>query len=616
MSKRIKITRSKNSESYSIIDDYTHPLTRKKSTYVVESFGNINRLMDRFHVNSSQEALDALKAYLEEMRNDDKEDNSKILISLSQHNLIEKDKQRLYNIGYLYPRNILFSLGISEMCDDIFSRHQFHYNLAHIIADLVSARIIFPGSKRSSYKDAFHFLDAPQYSLDDVYRSLPVLASERYFIESYLYSSTTRLHRRNTAVLYYDCTNFYFEIEDEKDNLLKYGKSKENRPNPIVQYGLFMDGDGIPIADYVFNGNNNEQFSLRELEEKISKDFKFTKFVVCADAGLNGWDNKIYNDKKPNGAYIVTQPIRKLKKYLKDWATGPDGWKLLNLPGEFSIDSLEDTITINGRTYRTNQLTFYKERWIKTTKKDESTGKNYTLEEHLIVSFSTKYQKYQQKIRNRKLDRARKLLKNPGKIDRKNSRNPTYYIKKTSTKKNGEVAQEDYYTLDMEKINEEARYDGFYGVTTDLEDEDISLIIKANRQRWEIEESFEIMKSEFKTRPMYVTREDAVLGHLLICFMALLIYRILEKKYLKEEYTCCEIIDTLRNMNIVHLIGSNYTPAFMRTEITDRFSEIFGFENARELLTQKYLKKFLRTVNSKKSTKLKSTKKGPKILDS
>lgn len=561
---------------------------------------NNNKIMSRFHVDTKEEALDALNSYLEDMRNEDKEDNSKILISLSQHNLIEKDKQRIYNIGYLYPRNILFSLGLKEMCDDIAARHQFHFNLSHIIADLVSARIIFPGSKRSSYNDAFHFLDAPQYSLDDVYRSLSVLTNERYFIENYLYNSTTQLHKRNTAILYYDCTNFYFEIEDEKDKLLKYGKSKENRPNPIVQYGLFMDGDGIPIADYVFNGNNNEQFSLRELEEKIESDFKSIKFVVCADAGLNGWDNKIYNDKKPNGAFIVTQPIRKLKNHLKEWVINPDGWKLLNLPGQFNIDSLQDTITINGRTYNTSQLTFYKDRWIKTTKKDESTGKNYTLEEHLIVSFSLKYQRYQQKIRSRKLERARKLLKDPGKIDKKNPRNPTYYVKKTLTTKNGEIAQEDYYALDYEKINEEARYDGFYGVTTDLEDEDISLIINANKQRWEIEENFEIMKSELKTRPMYVTREEAVQGHLLICFMALLIYRLLEKKYLNEEYTCYEIIDTLRGMNIVHLIGSNYTPAFMRKEITDRFSDIFGFQNSRELLTQKYLKKFLRIVNSKK----------------
>lgn len=609
MSKRIKITKSKHSQSYSIIDDYTHPQTNKKTTFIVESFGNIHKLMERFHADTEEQALDGLKSYLEELRNEDKQDNSKITFSLSQQTLIEKDKQRIYNIGYLYPRNILFYLGLRNICNDIASRYQFHFDLSHIIADLVSARIIFPGSKRSSYKDVFQFLEAPQYSLDDIYRSLPVLANERYFIESQLYQSINHLYKRNTAILYYDCTNFYFEIEDETDKLLKYGKSKENRPNPIVQYGMFMDGDGLPIADYVFDGNKNEQFSLRELEEKIAKDFQFTKFVVCADAGLNGWDNKIYNDKKKNGAFIVTQPIRKLKQYLKEWVIEADGWKLLNISGTFNINELEDKITIDGREYDVDRLTFYKERWVKTTKKDETTGENYTLEEHLIVSYSTKYRKYQQRIREKKLERARKLLKNPGRLDKKNSRNPTYYIQKISTTENGEVANQDYYVLDQEKINEESKYDGFYGVTTDLEDEDISLIIKANKQRWEIEENFEIMKSELKTRPMYVTRAEAVEGHLLICFVALLTYRILEKKYLKEEYTCSELIGTLRDMNVLHLLGNNYTPTFKRTEKTDKFIEIFGFQNSRELLTQKYLKKFLRIVNSKKSTKLKPAEK-------
>lgn len=229
----------------------------------------------------------------------------------------------------------------------------------------------------------------------------------------------------------------------------------------------------------------------------------------------------------------------------------------------------------------------------------------YTLEEHIIVSYSTKYKEYQNHIREKKIERAKKMLKNPGKIGICNPRDPKYYIKKIATTKLEEAAEETYYSIDEEKIMEDKKYGGFYAVATDLEDEDLSLIINANKQKWEIEESFEIMKSELETRPMYVKTKDAIDGHLLICFIALLVYRILEKKYLKEKYTCRDIIDTLRGLNMTHLGGNNYIPSFQKTKLIDELSDLFGFQPSREVITQKYLKKFLKVVNSKKSTKLK-----------
>ena len=199
------------------------------------------------------------------------------------------------------------------------------------------------------------FLETPQYSLDDIYRSLPVLADERYFIESELYKNSDSLYKRDNTILFYDCTNFYFEIEEEFD-MCMYGKSKENRANPIVQYGLFMDAKGVPIADYVYDGNKNEQFSLRTLEERIEKDFEFSKFIVCADAGLNGWDNKIYNDRKKHGAFIVTQPIKKLGKELREWAISSDGWKIQGHGGIYDISALKETIEIDGKTFKTHDI--------------------------------------------------------------------------------------------------------------------------------------------------------------------------------------------------------------------------------------------------------------------
>lgn len=604
MAKRIKTTKSKNSESYCIIDDYTNPLTHKRSTFIVEKLGSLSSLKEKYNTDSKDVVMKHLNQYLEILKELDKEEKSPVDILLHPQKIIEKNDIRLFNIGYLYLRNILSSLGLKNISKTISESYHFKFDLYSIIADLVCARIIYPGSKRSSYLDAQHFIESPEYKLENVYRSLPVIADNRYFIESQLYKNSRDICKRNDSILYYDCTNFYFEIEDEND-ICEYGKSKEHRPNPIVQYGLFLDADGLPIADYVFSGKSNEQPSLRELEKEIDKDFECSRFIVVADAGLNGWENKIYNDKKRNGAYIVTQPIKALNKKLKEWALEPAGWKIFGSDRTFDIRKLEDVIIIDGKSYNVHELTLYKDRWVPVTKKSELTGRKETIEEHLIISYSTKYRDYQKRIRNKKLERAGKLLKNPGNIKNRNQRDPRYYITRQSTTADGKNADKDQYCIDINKVAEEERYDGFYGVVTDLEDEDISLIIKANKQRWEIEESFMIMKSELKTRPMYVTVKESIEGHLLTCFIALLVYRILEKCYLMEKYTSETLIKSLREMNITHLTGNYYVPSFTRTEITDDLADIFGFQPSREVLTQKYLKKFSRVANSRKSTKLK-----------
>ena len=605
MAKRLKSTKSKNSESFYVIDDFYDPNTKKKSTFVAEKLGNIRTLMEKYHTDSRDEVMRQLQLYVDGLRQKDSEDKADVKLILSQADLIEKDKENLFNIGYMYIRNILCSLGIKDICKEISDQYNFQYNLASIINDLVSARVIYPSSKLSTYKSTCKFLDLSDYELADVYRSLKVLYEQRYFIEKMLYKNSSQLFKKNTAVLYYDCTNFYFEIEEE-DDYRKYGKSKENRPNPIVQYGLFMDADGLPLADYVFQGNMNEQKSMRELEAIVERDFAVSKFVVCADAALNGWENKVYNDMKKNGAYIVTQPIKKMSKVMKEWAISPEGWKLEGYPGTFNLNDLADreTIEIEGVKKKIKDLVFFKNKWEKRTKKSESSGGKYTLEENYIVTYSRKFANYQKHIRDKKLERARKLLDNPGKLTKTNQRDPRYYISKTSFTKNGEVASDAIYTIDENKIAEEEKYDGFYAVTTDLEDSDLSLIISANKQRWEIEENFEIMKSELKTRPMYVSKEHSINGHLLICFIALLVYRLLEKKYMNEKYTCAELFDTLRNLNLTYINGTNYIPSFKRTEIVDDLAEVFGFQPSRKIITQKYLKKYQRVVNSKKSTKL------------
>lgn len=366
MAKRLKITKNKTSESFYVIDDFTDPKTKKRSTFIVERLGNLAFLMDKYHTDSRDVVLSKLKEYIAELREKDKAESAEVTLTLQPAQDIPKDEERLFNIGYLYIRNIMTSLGIKKICEEIKDRSKFQFDLFNILCDLVCTRIIFPGSKRSSFHDASHFFHDQTYQLEDVYRALPVLAREKYFIEKELYKNSSNLYDRNTAILYYDCTNFYFEMEDETD-FIKYGKCKENRPNPIVQYGLFMDTDGIPMSDITFEGNKNEQFSLRELEMRIMNDFKLSRFVVCADAGLNGIENKIFNDKKNEGAYIVTQPIKKLNKKLKAWATDKTtGWRLEGHEGTFNISELAEYVEINGKTYRSKDLVFYKDVWTKT----------------------------------------------------------------------------------------------------------------------------------------------------------------------------------------------------------------------------------------------------------
>lgn len=605
MAKRLSITKSKNSESFYVIEDFTDPKTKKKSTTIYEKLGNLQSLFKKYNTDSRDVVLSNLKDYVETLKEKDKLDNQPVTVTFQMENQIEFKKDRNYNIGYLYIQNILSSLGLKKICDNITQKHKFKYDFYRIFNDQICARIIEPGSKRSSFEAIKQFIEQPNYELEDIYRSLRVMAQNRYEIEAELYKNSTNEFDRNTSVLYYDCTNFYFEIEDERE-IAKYGKSKKNRPNPIVQYGLFMDGDGIPIADIVFPGNNNEQFSMSTLEKQIEKDFGLSRFIVCADAGLNGWENKVYNDRKEIGAYIVTQPIKKLSKKLKAWALDPKGWSVIGSKQKFDISQLGETVNINGKTYKTNSVIFYKDTWEHQTKKTEQLDDTkYKLEQHYIVSFSTKFQKYQQNIREKKLERARKLLSNPGKIAKANERDPRYFIKETVTTKDGEIGEVKEYEINLERVEDAMKYDGFYCVTTDLEDGDIGEVINANKRRWEIEECFEIMKSDLKTRPMYVTLQEAIEGHTLICFTALLAYRILEKKYLNEDYTINTIMKKLRKMTVLNINGPYYVPTFMRDELTDKLDELFGFTSTKEIITQKQIKKFLRVTKAKKITKLK-----------
>lgn len=395
------------------------------------------------------------------------------------------------------------------------------------------------------------------------------------FIQSSLYSNSLKISKRNTGILYYDCTNYFFEIEQE-DGLKQYGASKEHRPNPIIQMGLFMDGDGIPLAFSLNSGNTNEQITLKPLEEKILSDFKLSKFVVCTDAGLASEKNRRFNNEGER-AFITTQSIKKLKKHLKEWSLDSKGWHLADHDKTYDIAQLDE------ETYK--EKCFFKERWIKEN----------GLEQKLIVTYSIKYKNYQRQIRNSQIERAQKTLDtNPTKISKSNQNDYKRFIKKTSCTPDGEIADNEFYTLNTETIFAEEAYDGFYAVCTNLEGS-AHEIIRINQRRWEIEECFRIMKSEFKARPVYLSREDRIKAHFTTCFMSLIIYRLLEKK-LGNKFTCSEVIHGLREMNFYEIKGEGYIPTYTRTDFTDALHETFGFRTDYEIIKKTQMKKILNTT--------------------
>ena len=578
---RLKISKSKNVKIYYVIQ--TIYINGKEKTKTVERLGNEEEVLKK---SKGEDPVVWAKNYIDELNKKEKEKTREILISKSPSKLIEKDKQNAFNCGYLFLEKIYYELGIDKICNNISNKHKFEFDLDNILSRLIYSRIIYPSSKLATYELSERFIEQPNFELHHIYRALEIITKENNFIQSELYKNSLKISDRKNGILYYDCTNYFFEIEEE-DDFRKYGPSKEHRPNPIAQMGLFMDGNGIPLAFNMTSGNTNEQLTLTPLEETILKDFNLSKFVVCTDAGLASNDNRKFNNEGER-AFITTQSIKKLKKHLKEWALSPTDWHLSGKEKTYDISKIAkklEAMTDTEKKKKIVNLTFYKEKWI------HENG----LEQKLIVTFSFKYQQYQRHIRENQIERAKKAIENKNfKLDKRKQTDFKRLIKKTNVTKDGEVAETEVLSIDSKVISQEEQYDGFYGVCTNLED-DAKEIIKVNHRRWEIEESFRIMKSEFKARPVYLSREDRIRAHFTICFIALLIHRLLEKK-IEEKFSCTEIIDCLRNMNILDHGIDGYEPAYTRTDLTDELHEKFGFRTDYEITSAMDMKKILKNL--------------------
>lgn len=564
---RLNKVKSKNAISYYIIRSVRR--NGKNSSEIVKKLGTEKSIRETYGVEDvdawANEQLSIMNA--EEAAND-----HMVLIPFNTVSLIEPDVRMTYNIGYLFLQQIYYKLGLPSICRNIKNDSSFEYDLDSILSRLLYGRILFPSSKLSCFEQSKSLLEQPKFELHQVYRALSVLADNSDMIQAELYKRSKKVIKRNTGVLFYDCTNYFFEIEQES-GLKQYGPSKEHKPNPIVQMGLFMDKSGIPLAFCINPGNQNEQLSLTPLEQQIMKDFELSSFVVCTDAGLSSDANRRFNNFGER-SFITTQSIKKLKSEYKEWCLDPTGWELEGSKKKHDISRLEDTP-------ENRKKIFYKQMLIEGY--DEE--RDITFDQTLIVTYSLKYKIYQQTIRNKQIERAQKYLDHPSSAEKRSQSDARRFIKKTPFTTDGEIASRTMYEIDEDTILEESGYDGFYAVCTNLDD-DPADIAKINHDRWEIEESFRIMKSEFEARPVYLQRDDRIKAHFLTCFMALMIYRILEKQ-LDLKYTCEELIGTLRDMNMRQVKDQGYIPCYTRSEITDALHENAGFRTDYELITPK-----------------------------
>ena len=453
---RLNIRTKNNYSYYTIIKDYTN-LNGTRTTTIFEKLGNQQQVEERFgKVNT----IENIKKYIEELNNENKEEI--INVQFNPNKTIERNVKKRFNIGYLFLKKIYNELKTKDICKEIENKYQFKFDLNEILSYLVFARVIYPCSKLETYKQCQNFIEQPKFKLHDEYRALSYMADNIDFIQEKIFENSKNVIKRNSEIIYYDCTNYFFEIELD-DEFRKYGINKQHQPKPQGGMGLFMDGDGFPLAFNVNSGNTNEQTTLKPLEKQIIKDFELSKFIVCTDAGLASNENRKFNNIQ-NRSYIVTQSLKKIKGHLKDWALSPEDWHTINSNKKINLNDVDKS--------GDNEEIYYKERWINEN----------GLEQRLIVSYSPKYAEYQRSIRNRQVERAQNLINNPTKISKNRQDDPKRFIKSASVTNDGEIASKKVFSLNTTAIEKEEDFDGFYAVCTTLED-DISEIIKINKRR-------------------------------------------------------------------------------------------------------------------------------------
>lgn len=517
------------------------------------------------------------------------------------------------NIGYLYLKDIYAKLNLSDFFKSVSSDRKITYDCNKICQFLTYARILDPASKYGTYDKLDTYYEKPQVEYQHMIRFLDILDrnSDKYL--KHLFDNSENIVKRDTSVMYYDCTNYFFETEKPDEEIVdevtgeiilglrQFGISKESKTSPIIEMGLIMDSRGIPISMCIHPGNTNEQLTAVPLEKEVIRMTGNKKFIYCADAGLGSYNIRKFNDMGGR-AYIVTQSVKKLGQEIKDIVFNDSNYRLL---------SNDDAITLKEmRTFNkkdANNLSLYNDFAYKVipantamdtglyeekvykngrTKKVKAKG---TLHQYIIVTFSRKMMEYQRTIRERQLERAKKLLrlKDPEKI-KKGPNDIRRFLKNTSS----DTAN---YVLDMDKIHEEEKYDGFYAVATNLDDSAKDILAVA-QNRYKIEDCFRIMKTNFDARPVFLRKPERIRAHFLICYTALLIYRLMECKLDDNltHVTTSNLIKTLRNMNVVNMDDMYYKSIYSGSQALDALERCFELQLNRKYYRPSDLNKIVK----------------------
>lgn len=539
------------------------------SSKTIKKLGNETFIKGNYGV---EDAETWAREELERMRQAAREEKQGLIVELHPDRLID-GSERIFNGGDIFIEQVMARLGLSEICKQTGASHRIKFDLGDYLTRMVCSRILHPGSKLADFLNGSRFIERKDLKLENFYRALDVIGNDMNDMQGALYRRSLETIGRNTGVIYYDCTNVFFETESD-DDFRKYGHSKENRPNPLVQIGMFMDMDGLPLGMCVNPGNMSEQKTLQPLEEVLAEKFGLSRFVVCTDGGLGSKDNRRYNVTEDRN-FITVQSLKKLSAHYQDWAVSPEGWRL-------RPRLKDDEHTRCAHTYDLGEIDL--DQYVEDTFYKECLTDETAFEEHLIVTYSRKYDQYQKKIRAQQIQRAITKI-NRGEIKRPKSPNDCRrFMKDTYFDAQGNPLEViTSAVLDMEQIEAEARFDGFNALATGLDD-DPCTIIRVNSWRWEIEECFRIEKSDLDMRPVYVRVPQRIAAHFFICFIALLVLKIMQKQH-TGQFPIGQIRKTLAEMNLTKIEGIGYIPSFNNTPLTTAIQETAKIHIDRQINT-------------------------------
>ncbi len=569
-------------------------------------------------------AKEQIKKYNEEAKN-----NNQVSLEL-KINFAEKLKSsdaaasssRQLNIGYFFLQQIYHDLEIGPFFDSVTADSKITFDPNLVNRFLTCSRILCPDSKLGTHQRLGNYYEQPKFGYMHIMRTMDILSEHYDAYISHLFEKSASIIKRNTSVCFYDCTNYYFEIEEEDDDyvdevtgeilkgLRKYAVSKEHRPNPVAQMGLFMDSDGIPLSMCITPGSDNEQTTAIPLEKKLIQMLKGKKFIYCADVGLGSLGIRDFNSMGGR-AFIVTQSIKKLSGRMKEAVFNDYGYRLLSSDTPVTVAAMkafdrtekESLGLYNDKAYKIVEadkafdMGLYEEKQLKNGKTRKVKSKA-TIKQKVIITFSRKMMEYQRHIRNRQIERAKKML---ARLDpetyKKGPHDVTRFIKKvscTETDKKGK----DFYGIDQHMIEEEEKYDGFYAVATNLDD-DAKTILGISSNRYKIEDCFRIMKTNFSTRPAYHQKDRRITAHFMICYTALLIYRLLETKLNRygTHFTVENIIETLNNMEVANIEDMCYMSTYSSSQVCTALNAVFGLGLDKKYYQPKELNKIIRKIS-------------------